>query len=64
MAQWMTPMFGGLAFVRELHHWLTWGFIIFLLIHIYMAVWCGIRFKHNSVDSIISGYDYHPIKDK
>ncbi|QSX32027.1 Ni/Fe-hydrogenase, b-type cytochrome subunit [Shewanella avicenniae] len=59
-AAWLTQVFGGLAWVRILHHYVTWGFIIFLLIHIYMAVWMGIRFKHNAVDAIVSGYDYHP----
>ncbi|MGS0730811.1 Ni/Fe-hydrogenase, b-type cytochrome subunit, partial [Shewanella sp. 0m-11] len=33
-----------------------------VVIHVYMAVWSGIRFKHNSVDSIVSGYDYHKKK--
>ncbi|MCH1919755.1 Ni/Fe-hydrogenase, b-type cytochrome subunit [Shewanella sp. A3A] len=57
---WVTEAFGGLAWVRILHHYVTWAFIIFLVIHIYMAVWMGIRFKHNAVDAIVSGYDYHP----
>ena len=59
MAAWVTSAFGGLAEVRIWHHYLTWVFVIFVVIHVYMAVWTGIRFKHNSVDSIVSGYDYH-----
>ncbi|MEC4725372.1 Ni/Fe-hydrogenase, b-type cytochrome subunit [Shewanella sp. D64] len=58
-AAWITAQMGGLAQVRIWHHYLTWVFVIFTLIHVYMAVWSGIRFKHNSVDSIVSGYDYH-----
>lgn len=58
-AAWITVQMGGLAQVRIWHHYLTWVFIIFTVIHVYMAVWSGIRFKHNSVDSIVSGYDYH-----
>lgn len=58
-ASWLTAQYGGLAMVRLIHHYLMWVFIIFLLVHVYMAVWSGIRFKHNSVDSIVSGYDYH-----
>ncbi|WP_025820304.1 Ni/Fe-hydrogenase, b-type cytochrome subunit [Shewanella marina] len=61
---WITQMMGGLAVVRLWHHYITWVFIIFVLIHVYMAVWMGIRFKHNSVDSIVSGYDYHPHHDE
>ncbi|WP_345847249.1 Ni/Fe-hydrogenase, b-type cytochrome subunit [Shewanella algae] len=58
----LTAQMGGLAMVRIWHHYLTWAFVIFVVIHVYMAVWTGIRFKHNSVDSIVSGYDYHPDK--
>ncbi|QIZ76424.1 Ni/Fe-hydrogenase, b-type cytochrome subunit [Ferrimonas lipolytica] len=62
-SEWVVVMFGGLAPVREIHHILTWVFVVFIVIHVYMAVWSGIRFRHNSVDSIISGYDYHPMKN-
>lgn len=62
MANWVTMMMGGLAPVRIWHHYFTWVLIIFVVIHVYMAVWSGIRFKHNSVDSIVSGYDYHKKK--
>ncbi len=61
-ADWVTAIMGGQAPVRIWHHYLTWVFIIFTMIHVYMAVWSGIRFKHNSVDAIVSGYDYHPKK--
>ncbi|GIU53043.1 hypothetical protein TUM4249_26840 [Shewanella sp. KT0246] len=59
VSAWFTAIMGGLAQVRIWHHILTWVFIVFMVIHVYMAVWSGIRFKHNSVDSIVSGYDYH-----
>ena len=59
VSDWLTALCGGLANLRIIHHYLTWAFIIFVVIHVYMAVWSGIRFKHNSVDSIVSGYDYH-----
>ncbi|WP_434937773.1 Ni/Fe-hydrogenase, b-type cytochrome subunit [Shewanella sp. HL-SH8] len=59
MSAWITAQMGGLAYVRVIHHYLMWAFIIFVVIHVYMAVWSGIRFRHNSVDSIVSGYDYH-----
>ncbi|QSX28502.1 Ni/Fe-hydrogenase, b-type cytochrome subunit [Shewanella cyperi] len=58
-AAWITSVMGGLASVRLWHHYVAWVFIVFLVLHIYMAVWTGIRFKHNSVEVIVSGYDYH-----
>ncbi len=58
-ASWLTYICGGLANVRNIHHWFTWVFIVFLIVHVYMVIWTGIRFKKAAVDAIISGYDYH-----
>lgn len=49
-------MLGGLAFVRELHHIFMWVFIIFLPIHVYLAVFNSVHGKQGAMDSIISGY--------
>ena len=49
-------MLGGLAFVRELHHIFMWVFIIFLPIHVYLAVFNSVYGKSGAMDSIISGY--------
>jgi len=60
-------MMGGLASVREIHHIVTWIFIIFIPIHIYMAVFNTVFGKDGSMDSIFSGYSWHNkhnIKDK
>ncbi len=46
---------GGLAMVRWIHHIVTWLFIIFIVIHIYMAFWYDVVFKEGTVSSIISG---------
>ncbi|GLS82814.1 Ni/Fe-hydrogenase, b-type cytochrome subunit [Paraferrimonas haliotis] len=61
-AEWVVVAFGGLAPVREVHHFLTWVFVIFVVVHVYMAIFSGVRFRHNAVDSIVSGYDYHKLK--
>jgi len=47
---------GGLANVREIHHIAMWGILIFIPIHIYMAVFNSIMSTEGSIDSIISGY--------
>ncbi len=47
---------GGLAGVRAVHHWLTWVFIIFTVVHIYMAVWNGITHRNMRIEAIVSGY--------
>jgi len=49
-------MFGGMAAIRELHHVLMWGVILFIVGHIYMVVFNAVYGKEGTVDSIFSGY--------
>lgn len=49
---------GGLAVVRELHHIFTWAIILFIPVHIYMAVYDSVKSKHGTIDSIVSGYKW------
>lgn len=55
---WFEKMCGGLSNVRNLHHILTWAFMIFIPIHIYMAVWNSIKYPNGGVDAIVSGMRY------
>ncbi|QKF81637.1 Ni/Fe-hydrogenase, b-type cytochrome subunit [Halarcobacter ebronensis] len=57
-------MMGGLAFVRELHHIFMWIFIIFLPIHVYLAVFNAVHGKNGAMDSIISGYRWDKVEEK
>ncbi|WP_297813367.1 Ni/Fe-hydrogenase, b-type cytochrome subunit [uncultured Helicobacter sp.] len=49
---------GGIANVRLIHHILTWAFIIFIPIHIYMASWNSAKFPGAGVDTIFSGVKF------
>lgn len=51
-------LFGGIANVRLVHHILTWAFIIFIPIHIYMASWNAVKFPGSGIDTIISGLKF------
>ncbi len=55
----LTGMIGGLAVVREVHHILTWGIMLFVVVHIYMAIWNAIYGKEGSMDAIFSGLKWH-----
>ncbi|MGB6327317.1 MAG: Ni/Fe-hydrogenase, b-type cytochrome subunit [Halarcobacter sp.] len=57
-------MLGGLAVVRELHHIFMWVFIIFLPIHVYLAIFNSVYGKSGAMDSIISGYRWDVEKKK
>lgn len=48
-------MMGGLAMVRIIHHVLTWLFILFGGVHLYMAFWYDAVFQEGTVSSMIGG---------
>ncbi len=48
-------MIGGLATVRTIHHILTWGIMLFVLGHVYMAVFNAVFGKDGGMDAIFSG---------
>jgi len=52
-------MIGGLANVRVIHHILTWGIMLFVLGHIYMAVYNAVFGKEGGMDAIFSGMKWH-----
>ena len=52
-------MLGGLAMVREIHHILMWGVILFVVVHIYIAVYNAIFIREGTIDAIISGVKWH-----
>lgn len=54
----LEAMMGGLAMVREIHHIAMWGILLFIPIHIYMAIFNSIMNKDGSIDSIVSGYKF------
>ncbi len=51
-------MMGGLAMVREIHHITMWGILIFVPIHVYMAVFNSFKGKDGAMDAIFSGYKF------
>ncbi len=46
---------GGLAYVRLWHHILMWAIIIFVVVHVYMAVYNAVFGKNGGMDAIFSG---------
>jgi len=52
-------MMGGLAMVREIHHITMWGVIIFVLAHVYMAIFNAVYGKEGAMDAIFSGIKWH-----
>ncbi|MCW1360615.1 Ni/Fe-hydrogenase, b-type cytochrome subunit [Campylobacter jejuni] len=57
-------MMGGLAEVRTLHRILMWIIIIFVFVHIYMAIFNAIKGRNGALDAIVSGYKFEKKEEK
>ena len=52
---WVVPLLGGIQVVHFVHHVLTWAFLIFVPIHIYLALRADLLERTGTISSIISG---------
>ncbi len=57
--RWFEVLMGGLANVREIHHIAMWGVIIFVMAHVYMAVFNAVFGEEGAMDAIFSGFKWH-----
>jgi Ni/Fe-hydrogenase 1 B-type cytochrome subunit len=57
---WVPYLLGGMQNVRLLHHVLTWFFLIFIPIHIYLAVRADVMERGGTMSSIVSGGRFVP----
>jgi Ni/Fe-hydrogenase 1 B-type cytochrome subunit len=57
---WVPQLFGGMQNVRLIHHVVTWFFLIFIPIHIYLAVRADLLERTGTMSSIISGGRFVP----
>lgn len=49
---------GGLSEVRTYHRILMWVVLIFVPVHIYMAIFNAVKGKDGALDAIVSGYKF------
>ena len=52
---WVVPLLGGIQVVHFVHHILTWAFLIFIPIHIYLALRADLLERTGTMSSIFSG---------
>jgi Ni/Fe-hydrogenase b-type cytochrome subunit len=57
---WVNPLLGGQQIVRFVHHVMTWVFLIFIPIHIYLAIRADAIERSGAISSIISGGRFVP----
>ena len=57
---WVPKLFGSMQLVRLVHHVLSWFFLIFIPIHIYMAIRADLLERSGTLGSIVSGGRFVP----
>jgi Ni/Fe-hydrogenase b-type cytochrome subunit len=60
LTNWIGPLFGGMPVVRFIHHALTWAFLIFIPIHVYLAIRADHLERTGVISSIVSGGRFVP----
>lgn len=60
LTNWIAPLLGGLPVVRFIHHALTWAFLIFIPIHVYLAIRADSMERTGVISSIVSGGRFVP----
>jgi Ni/Fe-hydrogenase b-type cytochrome subunit len=61
---WIGTLMGGMPVVRFVHHVLTWAFLIFIPIHVYLAIRADQLERTGVISSIVSGGRFVPADEK
>ena len=56
----VAPLFGGIQRVRFVHHVFTWFFLVFVPVHVYLAMRMDLLEQTGTISSIISGGRFVP----
>lgn len=56
--RYFEELMGGLANVRTIHRIAMWIIMIFVPVHIYMAVFNAVKGKNGAMDAVVSGYKF------
>jgi Ni/Fe-hydrogenase 1 B-type cytochrome subunit len=52
---WGVTLFGNQQYARFIHHLLTWYFIIFTVVHLYLVIWNELKHRDGLISSMLSG---------
>lgn len=55
---WVVPLMGGDFAVRQWHHALTWFFVIFILIHVYLVFYHDYIEGRGTTSSMVGGWKF------
>ncbi|NOU47852.1 MAG: Ni/Fe-hydrogenase, b-type cytochrome subunit [Bacteroidales bacterium] len=55
---WIVPVLGGDILVRQIHHILMWGFILFTIVHVYLVFYHDYIERRGVTSSMIGGWKF------
>ena len=55
---WVVPLLGGDIHVRQVHHMLMWGFILFAIVHVYLVFYHDYIERRGVTSSMIGGWKF------
>lgn len=58
MFQWVPGLFGGDIFLRQVHHWTMWFFILFAIIHVYLVFYHDYVEGRGEISSMGGGWKF------
>lgn len=58
MFAWIVPFMGGDIMVRQVHHILMWGFILFSIVHVYLVFYHDYIERRGITSSMIGGWKF------
>jgi Ni/Fe-hydrogenase 1 B-type cytochrome subunit len=61
---WVPRLLGGMQVVRLLHHVVTWYFLMFIPLHVYLAIRSDLLERTGTLSSIISGGRFVPVDEQ
>jgi Ni/Fe-hydrogenase 1 B-type cytochrome subunit len=56
---WIAPLLGGAFRLRMWHHTAAWGFVVFLILHLYIVLYDDRQFKNGLISSILVGLKFY-----
>jgi len=56
---WVIPLLGGSFRTHTWHHMFAWGFVVFVVLHLYIVIFDSVRYKNGLVSSMISGDKFY-----
>lgn len=56
---WMIPLLGGSFGLRMWHHTVAWGFVIFLIFHLYIVLYDDKQYKNGLISSMLVGLKFY-----